>query len=89
MIFTLAKFSSIPYDQDFYSFLSIFLKTFAFHEQNLHHYFYRSTSSKRYDKPNQSNQIGLKQYGIDQLPIIYDLKTEQERPNSFPSSQDK
>jgi hypothetical protein len=81
LIFTLTKFSSIPYNQDFYSFLSIFLKTFGFHDQNLHHYFYRSTSLKRFNIENHSNQLGMKQYGIDQLPIIYDLKSEQERLN--------
>ena len=29
---------------------------------------------------DHSNQIGMKQYGIDQLPIVYDIKFEQERP---------
>jgi len=80
LILTLTKFSSIPYNQDFYSFLSIFLKTFCFHNQHIHHYFYQSTLSKRFNSKNFSNQIGMKQYGIDQLPIIYDIKFEQERP---------
>ena len=79
LIMTLTKYSSIPYNQDFFSFFSIFLKTFCFQEQHLHHYFYRSTSSKRFNRENLSDQIGMKQYGIDQLPIIYDIKSEQER----------
>jgi hypothetical protein len=56
------------------------LKTFCFHNQHIHHYFYQSTLSKRFNSKNSSNQIGMKQYGIDQLPIIYDIKFEQERP---------
>jgi len=56
------------------------LKTFCFHNQNLHHYFYQSTQSKRFNRKNISNQIGMKQYGIDQLPITHDLKFEQEQP---------
>ncbi|CAF4980086.1 unnamed protein product, partial [Rotaria socialis] len=80
LIMTLTKFSSIPYNQDFYSFLSIFLKTFCFHDQHLHHYFYQSTFSKRFNSKNIPKDVGRKQYGMDQLPIIYDLKFEQERP---------
>ncbi|CAF0956337.1 unnamed protein product [Adineta ricciae] len=79
LIMTLTKYSSIPYNQEFFSFFSIFLKTFCFQDQHLHHYFYRSTSSKRFNRENLSDQIGMKQYGIDQLPIIYDIKSEQER----------
>ncbi|CAF1400234.1 unnamed protein product [Rotaria sp. Silwood1] len=79
LIMTLTKFSSIPYNQDFYSFLSKFLKTFCFHNQSIHHYFYQSTLLKRFNMKNISKQIGMKQYGIDQLPIIYDLKFEQEQ----------
>lgn len=86
LILTLTKFSSIPYNQDFYSFLSIFMKTFCFHEQNLHHYFYRSTLSKRYNIKNHSDQIGMKKYGIDQLPILYDLKFEQEQSKKISNS---
>ncbi|CAF1344617.1 unnamed protein product [Rotaria sordida] len=79
LIMTLTKFSSIPYNQDYYSFLSKFLKIFNFNNQNIHHYFYQSTLLKRFNLKNISKQIGMKQYGIDQLPIIYDLKFEQEQ----------
>ncbi|UJR09566.1 hypothetical protein I4U23_013801 [Adineta vaga] len=79
LIMTLTKFSSIAYNQEFFSFFSIFLKTFCFQEQNLHHYFYRSTLSKRFNRKYLSEQIGMKQYGIDQIPIIYDIKFEQEQ----------
>ncbi|CAF1002430.1 unnamed protein product [Adineta steineri] len=80
LILTLTKFCSLPYNQDFYSFFSLFLKTFCFHDQSLHHYFYQSTLSKRFNSKNLSDHIGMKQYGIDQLPIIYDIQFEQERP---------
>lgn len=80
LLMTLTKFSSIPFNQEFYSFLSLFLKTFCFHDQNIHHYFYESTIPKRFNIKNRPIEIGTKQYGIDQLPIIYDLKFEQEQP---------
>jgi len=80
LILTLTKFCSIPYNQDFYSFFSRFLKTFCFHDQRLHHYFYRTTLSERFNSKNISDQLGMKRYGIDQIPIIYDVKLEQERP---------
>lgn len=79
LISTLTKFSSIPYDQDFYSYLSRFLKTFAFPSDNLHHYFSQSTLLKRFNLRDTTDSIGMKQYGIDQLPIIYDLQSEQKR----------
>ncbi|CAF3055202.1 unnamed protein product [Rotaria sp. Silwood2] len=52
LIMTLTKFCSIPYNQDFYVFLSKFLKTFCFHNQHIHHYFYQSTLLKRYNLRN-------------------------------------
>lgn len=79
LISILTRFSSIPYNQEFYSFLSRFLKIFAFPSEQLHHYFPQSTFSKRYNLRTPSNQFGLKQYGIDQFPIIYDLQLEQKR----------
>lgn len=78
LILTLTKFCSIPYNQEFYSFLSMFLKTFCFQDQNIHHCFYESTLFKRFNSKNISKQIGMKQYGIDQLPVMYDLKLEQK-----------
>ena len=79
LISTLTKFSSIPYDQEFYSYLSRFFKTFAFPSDNLHHYFSQSTLFKRFNLRDCSEYPGMKQYGIDQLPIVYDLKSEQKR----------
>jgi len=76
LLSTVTRFCSIPYNQEFYSFFSRFLKTFCFYQQNLHHYFYCSTFSKR--SINQINSS--KQYGIDQIPIIYDIKFEQQQP---------
>ena len=83
LVWTLTKFSSIPYNQDFYSYLSIFLKTFCFHKQKIHHYFYQSTLFKRFNLRNISKQIGMKQYGTDQIPIVYDLKFKQEQVSSI------
>jgi hypothetical protein len=79
LLSTLAKFSAIPYNQDFHLFLSRFLKTFCF-QNRLHQYFYRSTDCKRSHDTARVDQIGTKTYGIDHLPVMYDLKFEQERP---------
>lgn len=77
LIGTLTKFCSVPYDQDFYSFLSTFLKTFCFQELGMQHYFYQPASPKRVNTTNLAEQIGLKQYGSDPLPVAYDIKSEQ------------
>lgn len=79
LLWTLTNFSSIPYNEEFHSFLSRFLKIFCLHYR-LDHYFYQSTASRRTELSEGIHPTGRKQYGIDLLPVAYDLKLEQERP---------
>lgn len=77
LISTVTRVSCIPFNQEFHSFLSRFLKAFCFH-QRFYCYFYRPTRLQRTHQKSSANQIGMRQYGADRVPIPFDLKLEQE-----------